>query len=218
MSFLTDQSQVSGVSLTDLIHVVVTGDTSQNPAGSSFKASIQQVIIAPTNSWGLYAQTGNSVAVSATTVETTILNGGIGSLSIPANGFRVGDSFNARLGGIISSRNNDRLTIRVKADSVVLGTTGAITLPGMTNQVWDFNIGFTIRQIGGTGTASILSHGIFSFVADSSNKYDAQAFNTINNTTFNTTTQTTLEITAQFSSNNASNSITTEYFTLTKIY
>ena len=45
MSLLTDQTQVSGVSLTDFIHVVVTGDTSQNPAGSSYKAEIQQVIV-----------------------------------------------------------------------------------------------------------------------------------------------------------------------------
>jgi hypothetical protein len=43
MALLTDQIQATGVSLTDLIHIVITGNTSQNPAGSSFKASIQQV-------------------------------------------------------------------------------------------------------------------------------------------------------------------------------
>lgn len=218
MSFLTDQTQVSGISLTDLVHVVVTGDTSQNPSGSSFKASVQQIIVAPTNSWGLYAQTADSITVSATTSETSIINGGVGTLSVPANSFRIGDSFNARLGGVLSSKNNDTFTIRVKEDSVTLATTGPITMPNINNKVWDFNIGFTIRNIGSAGTASILTHGIFSFVADSSNKFDAQGFNTLNNTTFDTTVDTSLEITIEFSSSSNSNSITTEYFTLTKIY
>ena len=43
MAFLTDRTLASGVTLNDLIHVVITGDTSQNPAGSSFKATIEQV-------------------------------------------------------------------------------------------------------------------------------------------------------------------------------
>jgi hypothetical protein len=43
MALLTDQIRATGVSLTDLIHIVITGDTSQNPAGSSYKATIQQV-------------------------------------------------------------------------------------------------------------------------------------------------------------------------------
>jgi hypothetical protein len=43
MALLTDQILASGVTLNDFVHVVITGDTSQNPAGSSFKATIQQV-------------------------------------------------------------------------------------------------------------------------------------------------------------------------------
>lgn len=43
MSLLTDRTFATGVTLNDLIHIVITGDTSQNPDGSSFKASIQQV-------------------------------------------------------------------------------------------------------------------------------------------------------------------------------
>lgn len=44
MSLLTDRTFATGVTLNDLIHVVITGDTSQNPAGSSFKASISQLL------------------------------------------------------------------------------------------------------------------------------------------------------------------------------
>lgn len=41
---LTDRIQYSAANLTDLIHIVVTGDTSQNPAGSSYKVTLEQVI------------------------------------------------------------------------------------------------------------------------------------------------------------------------------
>jgi hypothetical protein len=45
MAFLTDRSLATGVTLNDLIHIVITGDTSQgNPAGSSYKAKISQVL------------------------------------------------------------------------------------------------------------------------------------------------------------------------------
>jgi hypothetical protein len=44
MAFLTDRTLATGVTLNDLIHIVITGDTSQNPAGSSYKATIGQVL------------------------------------------------------------------------------------------------------------------------------------------------------------------------------
>lgn len=44
MAFLTDRTLATGVTLQDLIHIVITGDTSQgNFAGSSYKATIGQV-------------------------------------------------------------------------------------------------------------------------------------------------------------------------------
>lgn len=218
MSRLTDRTFTTGVSTTDLIHIVVTGDTSQSSDGSSYKATVQQLLMTRPNSYGLFAQTGDSITVSATTTESTIVNGGVGTLTVPANYFVIGDSFNARLGGILSAKNNDTLTIRIKEDSVTLATTGPITMPSVTNQEWDLNIGFTIRNIGVAGVASIITHGIFSFVADSANKYEAQGFSTLNNTTFDTTIDTTLDVTVQFSSSSTSNTIDTNYFTLTKIY
>jgi hypothetical protein len=44
MAFLTDRTLATGVTPNDLIHIVITGDTSQNPAGSSFKATMGQVL------------------------------------------------------------------------------------------------------------------------------------------------------------------------------
>ena len=39
---LTDKTLASSVSLNDIIHIVKTSDTTQNPLGSSFKATVQQ--------------------------------------------------------------------------------------------------------------------------------------------------------------------------------
>ena len=38
MSRLTSRSLASGASLNDLIHIVITGDTSQSAQGSSYKS------------------------------------------------------------------------------------------------------------------------------------------------------------------------------------
>jgi hypothetical protein len=40
---LTDRQLISGVTLTDLLHFVVTGDTSQSSAGSSYKGNVEQL-------------------------------------------------------------------------------------------------------------------------------------------------------------------------------
>jgi hypothetical protein len=48
MAKLTTRTLASGVTVNDLLHIVITGDTSQDPAGSSYKASIQQVFDAIT--------------------------------------------------------------------------------------------------------------------------------------------------------------------------
>jgi hypothetical protein len=53
----------------------------------------------PTISYGLYAQTNLSTPVVNTTVETTIVGSGIGTLTVPANAFKIGDSFVAKMCG-----------------------------------------------------------------------------------------------------------------------
>lgn len=44
MAKLTSRALASGATLDDLIHIVITGDTSQDPLGSSYKATLQQVL------------------------------------------------------------------------------------------------------------------------------------------------------------------------------
>jgi hypothetical protein len=43
MATLTSRTLATGVTTSDLIHIVITGDTSQSPDGSSYKATLGQV-------------------------------------------------------------------------------------------------------------------------------------------------------------------------------
>ena len=44
MALLTDRTLATGVTLSDYIHVVIPSDISQNPAGSSYKATVSQLL------------------------------------------------------------------------------------------------------------------------------------------------------------------------------
>lgn len=175
-------------------------------------------VVPSTVNYGLFAQTANSIPITATTLEGTLIDGGVGTLSVPANGFSIGDSFRADFGGVMSSKNNDSITIRVKAGSVILADSGPLSLPGINNQVWLLSINFTIRTLGLPGLASIVTLGEFHVLKLASGTQQGFGFNTINNTTFNTTIGNTLDVTVQWSSNSALNSIYSDLFVLNKIY
>jgi hypothetical protein len=170
--------------------------------------------------YGLFSQTGNSITISGTTVETTLIDGGIGSLIIPANGFQPGDSFRADLGGLLSAQNNDTIRIRVKAANtgMLLGDSGAQTLSNVTNNVWTLSLNFIIRQIGATTVASICTLGRFSYAKTVNGTVEGFSFNTVNTTTFNTTVQTELIITAEFGSSSNNNVMYSDMFILNKIF
>jgi uncharacterized lipoprotein YmbA len=87
-----------------------------------------------------------------------------------------------------------------------------------TNKAWTLSLQFTVRTLGTTGLASISSGGLFSYVEDSSNKFDGFTLSTVNSTTFDTTINNTLVITAEWNTNNAGNSIFSRNFVLNKIF
>jgi hypothetical protein len=173
----------------------------------------------PVGTIGLFAQTANSIPVTATTVESSLINGGVGSLSVPANGFQVGDSFRAVMAGVMNAANNQTIRIKVKAGSIVLLDSGVQSLSNsIINDVWSLNVDFTIRQIGGATVASIASLGTFHYTKTSNASLQGFAFNVVNDTTFDTTISNTLDITIQWGSNNINNTIYSDVFVLTKTY
>ena len=138
---LTDKGRASSVGLDYLIHVVNTGDTSQSPEGSSYAATIDQVVS---------LISGGSATFTGGTVPglTTFTNGIVGSsisattyLNLPADSTITGGTYS---NGIITFVNNTGGTFQVTG--LVTGTTDyyttGTTLVGNTVQ---FNRNDTIN-------------------------------------------------------------------------
>ena len=170
------------------------------------------------NNYGLFNQTGSSTPVTNTTTESSLLDGGVGTLSVPANGFSVGDGYKLSMTGHISSKNNDTLRIKVKTGAVILADTGLITMPSATNKHWNLDVDFAIRATGVAGVASIASGGKFFYTKNASNAFEGANFSVINSSSFDTTTNNTLAITAQWGAADPLNSIYSEIAILNKVF
>jgi len=167
---------------------------------------------------GLFAQTANSTPITNTTTETSLINGGVGSLSVPANGFKVGDSFRVVIAGVLNAANNQTIRIRIKDGTSILTDSGIKTISNISNDVFSLNVDFTVRALGGPGVASIVTLGTFHYTKTSNGVTEGFAFNDINSTTFNTTIANTLDITVQWGSANVGNSIYSDICILNKTY
>ncbi len=170
---------------------------------------------------GLFAQTANSAPITNTIAETSLINGGVGTLSVPANGFKVGDSFRAIVAGVLNTGNNQTITIKVKAgnnSSIILVNSGAKSISNISNNVFSLNIDFTVRALGAAGTASIVTLGTFHYTKTSNGVTEGFAFNQVDSTNFDTTINNTLDITVQWGAASTSNSIFSDIFILNKIY
>lgn len=166
----------------------------------------------------LFAQTADSITISATTVETSLINGGVGSLSVPANGFTIGDTFKANIAGLISNQNNHSIRVKVKSGSVILLDSGVQILSSHSNDIFNIEVDFTIRNIGSGGTASIMSMGYLKTIKKNSANVTGFSFETLNNTTFDTTINNTLDITVEWGQVSNNDIIKSQIFTLTKVY
>lgn len=168
--------------------------------------------------YGLFAQIGNSPEITSN-IEGTLIDGGVGTLSVPPNGFKVGDSFRVDMGGTMSCKNNETLVIRIKSGLVNLSTSPILTLPAVNNQTWLLTTNFTVRAIGSANTASIVALSNLHVLKQASGTQEGFGWNTVNFTTFDTTILNVLNITAQWGSNTPlQNSIYSTLFNLNKIY
>ncbi len=178
-----------------------------------FKGDNKQLIISTA---GLFAQTANSTPITNTAVETSLVNGGVGTLSVPANGFAVGDSFTVIIGGVLNCANNQTITLRVKDGTSILADSGAKTISNITNNVFSLNINFTVRQLGPAGVASIVCLATFHYTKTVNGVTEGFAFNTVNSTTFDTTG--TNELFIRYSTANATVTFVEQYSTMTRYY
>ena len=170
-------------------------------------------------SYGLFAQTKDSAPVVDNNSERSLIGVGQGTLVVPPDSFNVGDSFQVNMIGKISCLSSATLHIRIKTNTgIQLVDTGVMELDTCTDKCWKLDINFTIRSIGGAGSAVIASGGLFSYVKNAGTNFEGVCFNFINDEDFDTTVQNELVITAQWNTASASNSIYSQIFTLNKIY
>jgi hypothetical protein len=167
---------------------------------------------------GLFAQIKNSDIITNTITAGTLLSLGVGSLSVPANTFKVGDSFHLKMMGHLGAKNGSALRIVIKSDGVFLADTGYIPFPNITDKHWEMNVYFTIRQIGPATEATIMSGGMFNYTQNASTAFNGINFTSENNTDFDTTIDNTLEVDAIWSVADPLNSVYSEVAILQKIY
>ena len=94
-----------------------TGDTVRN-AFDKVNDNFAEVYTLASN--GLYAQTALSTPIVYASGETSLIGTGVGTLSVPANAFKVGDSFVAKMCGRLTCANNEILHIRVRSNGVLI--------------------------------------------------------------------------------------------------
>jgi hypothetical protein len=159
---------------------------------------------------GLYSQT-TPQTVANTNVQTSLIGAGEGSLSVPANYFTTGMSFEYKCGGLFRDNANGT-TFRFRlTNSGVLFDSGILTLTNInTPTPWNIDVIFT--YVGGT---TLITNFNFQY----NNSSDARGFTSQNtNNTFNTAIPNTLDFTVQWTVANANNTITSNFGVLSKLF
>lgn len=199
-----------------------TPDIAITPATTSTAGSLSAADktkldgIPATTLYGLYAQTVQSATIN-TTGEQSILGTGVGSLSIPADVFAVGDSFHGKIGGLINATGGggrSEITFKIKAGTTILATTGAFDLDNATDSGWEIELDFTIATIGATGT--ICTNGNFAYNKDGNRSVFGKIFQDVE--PLDTTVSNTLDITVEWNVLNSGDDIYSANFVLYKTF
>lgn len=199
----------------ELLAIVQSGITKQT--------TLDSVLFIQGNNYGLYNQTGSSPTITGSNginASGSLIDGGIGTLSVPANAFQKGDAFNACLTGKITATQNHTLEIKISSDGVTLVDTEVISLTATTNKNWRLDVDFSINEIGGAGTAIIATSGTFTYRTNvAGGEVKTEIFSLINNTTFDTTINNTLKVEAVWGTTSTNtDSIYSQLFMLNKVY
>jgi len=172
----------------------------------------------PEGNYGLYAQTALGTLITNTTTETSLVSAGVGGLTVPANTFKVGDSFTARMCGTLSCANNETIHIRVKSNGVTIADAGVFQMKITTDKYFELVLDFTVTKIGVAGVAELFTNGQYSYNHNAAGEIAGNNFALISNTLFNTTITNVLSITAEWGTAKTANKIQSQNFVLTKVY
>lgn len=198
---------VNGIKINNAYYLPTTagtiGQVMTRSTGTSSTWATPQII-------GLYSQTSPVTVVNTTTI-TSVIGAGVGSLTVPANYFTAGMGFTYRTGGLFGALNNATIRFRL-TNSGTLFDSGLLQFSPAIASGRPWNCDITFIYIGGT---TMITNFNFQY----NNGSDARGFTSANtNNTFNPAIVNTLDFTAQWGASSASNTITTNYGVLTKIY
>jgi hypothetical protein len=204
-----------------MIQVINIGTTANDGTGDTVRNAFDKVndnFIEVSK--GLYAQTalGTAVVYAPSGGQKDLIGTGVGSLVIPANTLKIGDSFAAKMCGNLTNTNNQILHIRVRSNGVLIIDALEYNLSTTTDKYFDLVLDFTVTKLGGAGVAELFSNGIFTYNKNAAVAMEGVHFGLVSNTVFNTTIVNSLSITAEWVTNNAANTIRSQNFTLTKVY
>lgn len=172
----------------------------------------------PYTSYGLYAKTALGPIITNTTVQTSLIGAGVGTLTVPPNSFKVGDSFVAKMCGYLSCANNETIHVRVKSDGNVIADAGVFQMKISTNKYFELTLDFTVTKIGVAGVAELFTNGQYSYNNNSLGELLGNNFALVTTTIFDTTVLNALSITAEWGLAKHENSIQSQNFVLNKVY
>ena len=144
---------------------------------------------------GLYSGISDGVVINAASGLSDLLpTSSVGSLNIPANGFKVGDAYHLVVAGIFpSEQKNDDITVEIKQNGTSLGIlTLKLKAADAIPSNFEVEADFIIRSVGVTG--SVVSNIDFTFNEDIDSKFEGTRSTTV--TTIDTTTASSLSVLA----------------------
>ena len=160
---------------------------------------------------GLCSGTSDSVLISGGTIGSLLPTSSVGSLTVTANGFTVGDSFHLVCAGDIHvGDKDDIITITLNQDGTQLAQL-SVDMEDSTNTFFELEADFQVRTIGATG--SIVTN--FDFTFNKQLLKDFKGSRHVQLSTIDTTSASALTLTAQFSGQ-LNSSIQTRLFYLRK--
>ena len=167
---------------------------------------------------GLYAGTSAGTALNTTTLTTLTPTTSVGSLTVPANGFSVGDSYHLVVAGDCDFFNNDtvQITLRYDGTNLAQSTVFAVENANGSNNVFEIEADFTIRSTGATGT--VHTSGEFTYNKDSVDSKDFRGIRFNDTQVIDTTATATLDVLFQFVSRPGGSTLQTQLFRLGKVY
>jgi len=212
MTKISEYPEISTATVDDLL----IGTSSTDESTKNFK--ISQINSLRDTSQGLYAQTNLGNPITFADGETSLIGVGVGTLTVPADSFKVGDSFVIKMCGPVTCPNNMGLNIKVRSNGVIILETPVFELAACSNRTYDLILDFIIAAIGVIGVAKLFANGSFTYNKNSSNAFEGVNFRQISETVFDTTVENELDITAEWLEDSPTLQIVSQNFTLTKVF